>query len=164
MKRLVLAATLAFVLAAPAWADFDDGVAAYERGDYATALDEWRRLAEQGVAKASYKLGVMYKVGQGVPQDFAEAVAWWRKAADQGDAGAQYDLGAMYVRGEGMPQDYVEGHMWRNLAASGVTGDERKKYTEARDALARQMTPAQLAEAQQRAADWQAAFEKRQAE
>ena len=47
-------------------------------------------------------------------------------------------------------------------AASRVTGDEQKEYAESRDGLAKQMTPAQIAEAQKRAADWQAAFEKRQ--
>ncbi len=58
----------------------------------------------------------------------------------------------------------MEAHKWRSLAASGVTGDTQKEVAEARDALAKQMTPAQLAEAEKRAADWQAAFEKRQAE
>ena len=38
------------------------------------------------------------------------------------------------------------------------------QYTEARDLQAKQMTPTQLAEAQKRAADWQATFEKRQAD
>ena len=37
-------------LTAPAWAGFDEGLAAYQRGDYATALREWRPLAEQGDA------------------------------------------------------------------------------------------------------------------
>ena len=31
----------------PAWSNFDDGLAAYERGDYALALQEFRPLAEQ---------------------------------------------------------------------------------------------------------------------
>ena len=52
-----IAATLADVVAllfsaGSAWADFDDGGAAYERGDYATALKEFRPLAEQGDARA----------------------------------------------------------------------------------------------------------------
>ncbi len=71
-------------LTAPAWAGFDEGMAAAKRGDYATALREWRPLAKQGNAKAQHNLGVMYEIGEGVPQDFAEAVKWYRKAADQG--------------------------------------------------------------------------------
>ncbi len=29
---------------APSWAGWDEGLAAYQRGDYATALREWRPL------------------------------------------------------------------------------------------------------------------------
>ena len=58
----------------------------------------------------------------------------------------------------------MEAHKWQNLAASRVTGDTRKEYAETRDALAKRMTSAQIAEAQKRAADWLAVFEKRQAE
>jgi len=63
MRRIL--ATLAVVgallfSAGSAWADYDDGLAAYNRGDYAAALQEWRPLAEQGDAKAQYNLGVMY--------------------------------------------------------------------------------------------------------
>ena len=56
-------------LTAPAWAGFNEGVAAYKRGDYATALHEFRRLAEQGHAKAQHNLRFMYRKGRGVPQD-----------------------------------------------------------------------------------------------
>jgi TPR repeat protein len=68
---------LALLLAAPAVGqDFQKGWAAAQRGNYATALREWRPLAEQGDAGAQYNLGVMYENGQGVPQDHAEAVKW----------------------------------------------------------------------------------------
>ena len=54
MRRI--AATLAVVAllfsAGSAWADFDDGWAAYDRGDYATVFHVWRPLAEQGDAGA----------------------------------------------------------------------------------------------------------------
>src|SRR5271155_902737 len=39
---------------------FEDALAAYERSDYATALRLFRPLANQGIAKAQYNLGVMY--------------------------------------------------------------------------------------------------------
>ncbi len=95
-------------LTAPAWAGLDEGVAAYKRGDYASALREWRPLAKQGNAKAQYNLGVIYRKGQGVPQDDAEAVKLYRKAADQGDAVAQNNIGFMYDNGRGVPQDYAQ--------------------------------------------------------
>ncbi len=65
-------------------ADYQKGFAAYQSGDYATALREWTPLAEQGVAAAQYNLGVMYRKGQGVPQDDKTAVKWYRLAAKQG--------------------------------------------------------------------------------
>ncbi|MCH7916223.1 MAG: sel1 repeat family protein [Deltaproteobacteria bacterium] len=118
MKRLVLTIAILIGLAAPAWAGFAEGIAAHLRGDYATALREFRPLAEQGDAAAQYNLGLMYDEGQGVPQDYAEAVRWYRKAAEQGDDNAQYSLGAMYLSGRGVPQDYVRAHMWFNLSAA----------------------------------------------
>lgn len=47
-------------------ADFQQGLAAAQRGDLKAALEEWRPLAEQGDAKAQYNLGVMYDNGEGV--------------------------------------------------------------------------------------------------
>ena len=57
------------------------------RGDYETAHELVRPLAEQGDALAQYSLGEMYDLGEGVPEDDAEAAKWYRKAAEQGDAG-----------------------------------------------------------------------------
>ena len=110
MKR-ILAALLLLTLVAPAWGqDFENGLEAYEQHDYATALREWRPLAEQGHAAAQVKLALMYIFGWGVPQDFAGAVKWYRKAADQGWAGAQALLGTMYYKGQGAPQDFALAH------------------------------------------------------
>jgi hypothetical protein len=95
----------------------DEGVAAYKRGDYASALREWRPLAKQGNAKAQNNLGIMYSEGLGVPQDDAEALQWYRKAAEQGDADGQFNLGLMYANGEGVPQDYARAVKWYRKAA-----------------------------------------------
>jgi len=109
---------LSLGLAAPAAAGpFEDASAAYERGDYATALRIWRALADQGDIRGKTLLGSMYDAGQGVPQDDAEAVNWYRKAADQGDAGAQNNLGLMYDLGRGVPQDDAEALKWYRKAA-----------------------------------------------
>ncbi len=102
MKRLgiVSAAVISVVmLATSAFAqDLNKGWDAYEAGDYATALQEFRPLAEQGNAYAQYNLGIMYEIGQGVPQDYAEAVKWYRLAAEQGDAYAQTILGLCTIK------------------------------------------------------------------
>ncbi len=76
---------LALLLAAPAAGqDYQKGLEAYNNGDYATALREWRPLAEQGHAGAQYNLGNMYDKGMGVPQDYIQAHMWWNLAAAQG--------------------------------------------------------------------------------
>ncbi len=114
--------------------------------EYATAVREYRPLAERGHAKAQFGLGLMYGNGEGVPQDYAEALQWYRKAAAQGHATAQYNLGLMYGNGEGVPQDYVQAHMWYNLAASIFPpGEDRDKAVKNRDIVAKRMTPAQIA-------------------
>ena len=81
MTRLALAFVLVAGLGAPAGADFDDGVVAYISGDYATALREYRRSAEQGDASAQNNLGVMYATGRGVAQcrRCAPSTARWRR-------------------------------------------------------------------------------------
>ena len=84
-----LCAGLTLGLAAPAWAGWGEGLAAYDQGDYATALREFQPLAEQGHAESQFKLGVMYFNGRGVARDFAKAMNWWRKAADQGHSEAR---------------------------------------------------------------------------
>ncbi len=66
-------------------ADFQKGFEAYQRGDYATALREWKPLAEQGQASAQYNLGLMYANGEGVPEDDVYAYMWWNLAAAQGN-------------------------------------------------------------------------------
>ena len=97
--------------------DLQKGYAAYQTGDYATAIQEWTPLANAGVSGVQSMLGFMYSTGQGVPQDAAEAVKWYRLAADQGHAKAQHNLGLMYRRGRGVPIDFVEAAKLYRLAA-----------------------------------------------
>ncbi len=151
----VLCAGFTLGLTAPAGAGFYEGMAAYYRGDYATALREWHPLAMQGNAKAQYSLGDMYERGHGVPQEYARAVKWYRKAAEQGYAEAQNNLGFMYGKGQGVPQDYAQAHMWLNLAASRFPpGETRDIIGMKRDIVAERMTPAQIAEAEKLAREW----------
>ena len=89
MKKLTLALLLIFSCATAWAADFDKGVAAYKAGDFATALAEFKPLAEQGDADAQYNLGFMYDNGKGVIEDDKEAVKWYRLAAEQSHAKAQ---------------------------------------------------------------------------
>ena len=127
MRRLppILVLTIAVLLlsAGAGWsADFQKGLDAAQKGDFATALKEWKLTAKQGYASAQSNLGRMYEKGRGVLQDYKTAVKWWKLAAEQGDADAQSNLGGMYGNGAGVIQDYVLAHMWWNIAASSGEG------------------------------------------
>ncbi|MDC0603847.1 sel1 repeat family protein [Amylibacter sp.] len=97
--------------------EIDKGYKAYNDGDYATALKEWKPLAEQGYAFAQYNLGILYEYGNGVPKDYAEAVKWYRLSSEQGYAISQYSLGLMYSNGYGVLKDKAEAVKWWRLSA-----------------------------------------------
>jgi TPR repeat protein len=122
---------------------YDEGLGVLQ--DDREAVRWYRLAAEQGDADAQSNLGLMYDEGTGVLQDYREAVRWYRKAAAQGDAEGMANLGAMYANGTGVPQNFVRAHMWANLAAAAGAGNAAVRN---RDRAARQMPPAQIAEAQ----------------
>lgn len=121
MRGLLLAMLLITPLTATA--DFDDGLAAALRGDFATALREWRPLAEQGHADAQYNLGVMYDEGEGVSESTSEAMKWYLRAAEQGNSDAQYNLGATYDEGDGVPENNQAAAKWYRLSADQGDSD-----------------------------------------
>jgi len=98
MKRLLIAAAAllaaaqifgsAGALAGP----WEDGMTAYNRGDYVPAIRLFRPLAQQGNAKAQSLLGVMYRKGQGVAKSSAHAFVWFSMASARGDARAKAEL------------------------------------------------------------------------
>jgi len=71
----------------------------------------------QGNAVAQFAVGLMYEIGQSVPQDYAEAMKWFRKAADQGNVDGQIGVGALYFDGHGVSQNYAEAMKWYRKAA-----------------------------------------------
>ena len=117
MKYLIAAAMIAASTMTALAQDFDKGLAAFRDGDYATALGEFRPLAEQGHTEAQFYLGQLHDHGLGVPEDDAEAVRWYRLAAEKGFALAQFSLGNKYFNGEGVPEDDAQAVRWLRLAA-----------------------------------------------
>lgn len=105
MMRFPLSIVAALVVAAPAFADYEAGVAAYRDGDYETAFAEWLADAEAGDPQAQYLIGAMYRAGEGTEQSDEAAADWYRRASEQGYARAQFNLGVMYQKGEGVPRD-----------------------------------------------------------
>ena len=123
MRKFFCSAVLALMMA-PAFVgaqDFDAGLAAADAGNYATALREWKPLAEQGIAEAQYNLGIMYDNGYGVTQDHAEAVRWYRMAAEQGNAaaGSVRGRGGLFHRVGGVTGVAIEDvGLWWSLRTS----------------------------------------------
>ena len=62
-RACLAALVLLAVTTLPAKADFEDGAAAYQRGDYETAFEEWQSAAEKGDVDAQATLGGAYLVG-----------------------------------------------------------------------------------------------------
>ena len=119
-NNVILGAIVAVVLAAPAFADVKTGIDAYQRGDFATAVNTWRPLADAGDADAQYNLGQSYRLGRGVPVDAQIAESWFRKAADQGHERARNAYGlTLFQRGrraEAIP--YIEESAGRSFPQS----------------------------------------------
>jgi len=147
MTRLIVilpALLLTLLVGNPASsADYQKGVDAALQRDFATALKEWKPLAERGDATPQFQLGWLYREGLGVTQDYKTAMRWYARAAEQGYAYAQSALGRMYEKGQGVPQDNMRAYMWFGLAASLWDPDAKKEL----DKVAKQMTSTQISSA-----------------
>lgn len=154
MFRIAISVLLLCLLAAPARADNESGLRAYEAGRYDVALEEFRPLAERGDAQAEFMLGVMYHYGKGVPPDDAVAAIWFYKAASKGNPNGQLAFGSLHIRGAGVRRDLVTAYMWLTLAAeSGVSGLQQQAVL-LRDDAARSMTSQEMERARRLAADF----------
>ena len=102
-------------------ADYQSGLDAYNSGDYATALHDWKAVVTPPhpaiFAETHYAIGMLYWKGQGVTKDYFEALNWMRRAADLNHAGAQAKLGYLYTQGIAVQQDYEQAFQWFSKAA-----------------------------------------------
>ncbi|SMN10840.1 hypothetical protein SPBRAN_1015 [uncultured Candidatus Thioglobus sp.] len=110
MKNTLFILILALGLNASA--DFKKGFSAAQRGDYKTALKEYKAAAVQGDLNAQLVLGGLYYYGTGVTQDYQQSLDWYKQAAEQQDPDAEYEIGLMYAEGLGVEQDLVQARQW----------------------------------------------------
>jgi TPR repeat protein len=127
---------------------YDEGTGVPQ--SYRQAQEWFEKAAKQGHVDAQVNLGTLYLQGEGVPQSAQMALFWFDRAAEQRHPLAFMKLGWMSEQGRGVVQDFIQAHKWYNLAAA----NGHLKSAEYRDTLAKQMTPAQIAEAQQLAREW----------
>jgi cell division septation protein DedD len=108
--------------AGAAVAGVKEGVDAWQAGNYAAAVREWRPLADRGDPDAQFNMGQAYKLGRGVPGDMGLAMSWYAKAAEQNHAQAQANLGLiLFQSGE-----RARAIPWLRRAADA--GDPRAQY------------------------------------
>lgn len=123
------------------------------------AVHWFKKAAESGHGPAQNFVALMYGQGQGVTVDFAQAAAWALKAAEQGEARGQGLAAMMIFDGRGVPQDAIEGYKWATLAAARAREDDMKAYAaRSLQIMGSKMTEAQIAEAEDRARNWTAAW------
>lgn len=122
LGTILTAAAMMTAIACPGLAqDYDAGVAAYNKGDYAAALKQFRPLATKGDVRAQHYLGIMYTQGLGVPKDYVKAVKWLELAAKAGHIPSAYNLGFRYLKGDGVRQDPKTAAVWiRRAAETGM--------------------------------------------
>jgi TPR repeat protein len=135
-RQTPIGIVLALLVALPATAqDYEKGLAAYKREDYAGALREWGPLAENGHAQAQNMFGQIYETGKGVPRNERKAFRFYLQAAYQGVGEAQVSAGIYYTHQNTLQAD-VLAYMLFNMA---ITNGE--KYAAGlRDAIAERMT------------------------
>ena len=123
--------------------------------DFDQAKFWFEKAVLQKQPEALYNLGLLYANGDGVDQSWPEAVRWYRLAADRGQVDAENSLGVRYKKGEGVDQDYVQAYKWFLISLSNATKPAEQAMAIAnRDALAKLMTPLQIAQAQNAAKAW----------
>jgi len=106
--------------------EFDTGMAALQRGDYAIAYCHWLPLADRGHAEAQYHVAWLYANGNGLAVDVEKALSWWERAARQGHTDAQFAVGLAYTTGEGVRKDLAEAITWYLKAARSGHADARE--------------------------------------
>ena len=98
--------------------------------DLATAFQLYRKVAEQGHAKAQHNLAVMYYEGRGTAKNTTEAAKWFRKAAEQGALLSQVALGAMLEKGDEIPKNVEEALKWYRKAAEQGSAEAMRRLGE----------------------------------
>jgi len=112
--------------------------------------EELGKMAEQGDAEAQWRLGTLYRNGDGVRQSDTDANDWFLRAAEQKYVPALSSLGGQYWAGRGVRQDYNKAYFWYDLAlAHGDLNSEAMLEN-----LSTELTQDEVATAHQQVKAW----------
>jgi len=112
--------------------------------------EELGKMAQQGDAEAQWRLGTLYRNGDGVRQSDSDAVEWFRRAAEQRFVPAISALGSQYWAGRGVPQDYAKAYVWYDVALAEGDANAESQLQD----LSAELTPEEVANAHQQAKAW----------
>jgi len=101
---------------------FDEGVAAYDAGDFAAAYRIWDELARQDDLAAMRNVAQLLRQGKGVAKDSKRAFKLYMAAAERGLVTAMANLGDMYLAGDGVERNPQAAAAWfARAAAAGLS-------------------------------------------
>lgn len=105
---------------------FDEGVAAYDAGNFTQAYEIWLPLAQRDDLAAMRNVALLLREGRGVERDPERALYFYERAARGGLVSAQLNTAFMYLEGDGIPQDYKTASFWFHAAA--IAGVPAARY------------------------------------
>ncbi len=120
--RNLAAAAIVACYSLAAAAQLEPARAAFDKEDYADAYKRYKPIADQGLAEAQHRVGLMHKFGWGAGRDHLLAAQWFRAAAEQSHAEAQSELALYYKDGRGVERDVVQAAAWFLKAAEQGVG------------------------------------------
>ncbi|MCW1926256.1 sel1 repeat family protein [Luteolibacter arcticus] len=124
MKHLLLPILAALTMNARA--GLEEGISAYNKGDYDTARKEFTAAADAKDPMGMHLLASLYYQGHGVEKDLVRAVALFEAAAAKGYRASQANLGLMYQKGDGVKKDITKAISY--YAAAGKQGDLQSAF------------------------------------
>ena len=96
---------------------FREGVAAYDKGDFATAFNIWLPLAQQADLAAMRNVALLLREGKGTKRDPVRALWFYEEAGSKGFALAQVNAAFMHLEGDGVPKNLEAAAFWFHAGA-----------------------------------------------
>jgi hypothetical protein len=109
---------------------FDQGVAAYDVGDFAAAYRIWSELAREDDLAAMRNTAQLLRQGKGVDKDPKKAFDLYLEAAEKGLVTAMANVGDMYLAGEGVDKNPEAAAAWYARAATAGLSLAQMKLAE----------------------------------
>ena len=96
---------------------FQEGLTAFQTGDYEKAFQLLEPIAEAGNAEAQCIIANMYQLGMGRNRDISQAVYWYEKSSQNGYGVASNNLGGIFLAGDdGIEAALSKAKEWFSLA------------------------------------------------